>query len=71
MSLDMRHLDIECTLGEKNGAEAAPVVAAATAVVRIEQTSKRPIARVTATKDPSIARIHKVGVIAAPGLGGA
>lgn len=35
MSLDMRHLDIECTLSKKNSAESV-IAAAAAAVVRVE-----------------------------------
>ena len=67
MSLDMRHSDIECTLRGKNSAESATVVAAAIVAARVEQPSaRRPTA--TATKEPTIARIRKVGEITAPGL---
>ena len=70
MSLDMRHSDIECTLGGKNGAESVNVVAVALVAERVEQPSRRPNARVAATKEPTNKKgpIHKVGVITAPGL---
>ena len=71
MSLDTRHLDIECALGEKSSAESAIGAADARAVVRVEKPSVGAKARVTATKKPTSDREDKVGVIAAPGLRGA
>ena len=68
MSLDMRHSDIECTLREKNSAGAVNAAAAAIVVVRVEQPGIRPIDYETATKEPTIDRIRKVGVLTAPGL---
>ena len=64
----MRHSDIECTLREKNSAEAVIDGVAAIAAERVEQPSKRPTEGVAATNEPTIARIRKVGVITAPGL---
>ena len=68
MSLDMRHSDIECALRGKNSAESIIAVSVANAAAQIEQPSIRPSVRATATNEPTIARIRKVGPNTAPGL---
>ena len=65
----MRYLDIDALgSGQQHRAEPAAIVAVATAAARVEQPSVGTIARVTATLEPTIARVDEVGVIDAPGL---
>ena len=61
------------TLWSSQQHRAEPVVTAdaAIGVARAEQPSAGTIVRVTATQEPTKARVDKVGVIVAPGLAAA
>lgn len=59
-----------CALGNRGqgNTKTVVIVIVTIVVVRVEQPCVGAIVRVTTSFEPRIARVHEVGVIAAPGL---